>query len=421
MTTSRTGSKISRGLLPIIILAVAVLIALALKFSKVKPEPVVVPEKAWLVAIQKVEPSSYSPSLTLYGKVESLWSTTLTAAVSADIQTVEVIEGDEVRKGDLLLSLDDQDVRLQLLQREAELKEAEAAIVAEHRKHQNNLESLPRDKRLLALTRNEVSRLLGLVKKKISAKTALDSARQASERQAIALSSRQQAVDDHQTRLVQVEARHARAKALRDQALRELERCKVVAPFNGRISRLRVSPGKRARTGDPLVELYDIDALVVRAQVPGRYLSKIRAALENNVTLHAKGLIDGKAVNTKLRSMAGEVVSGSSGVDGLFEIQGNAADVQQGRFVQLDLKLPAQDSLIALPHEAIYGADRIYIVDTDNRMHAIQIKRMGEIRLSQGESRVLVQSPELSKGSHVVTTQLPNAINGLLLRIATDK
>ena len=108
-----------------------------------------------------------------------------------------MVEGDRVAKGEVLVRLDDRDERLELAQREAELKQAEARIATEITRHKANLDALPREQSLLKLTRGEVSRLQDLVKKKVGAQSALDTARQALERQAIALSVRQQAVDEH--------------------------------------------------------------------------------------------------------------------------------------------------------------------------------------------------------------------------------
>ena len=59
---------------------------------------------------------------------------------------VAVVEGDRVAKGQVLVRLDDRDARLQLLQREAELRQAEARIAAEQLRHEANLETLPRER-----------------------------------------------------------------------------------------------------------------------------------------------------------------------------------------------------------------------------------------------------------------------------------
>jgi multidrug resistance efflux pump len=402
----------------VVILLAAGAAAAALIASKPKPKPVSVAERAWLVGTETVVRARHAPSVTLYGRVESLWSSELTAGVAADVQEVAVVEGDKVDRGTVLARLDDRDERLELAQREAELRQAEARITSELSRHQFDLEALPKEQSLLDLTRSEVARLLDLVKKKVGAQSALDTARQAAEKQAISLSVRRQSIDEHPARLAEVEAARDRAAALRDQALLDLERCEVRAPFNGRVARVMVSPGRRVRVGDPLVSLYDTDELVVRAQLPSRYLPAIRAAMASGEDLSVHGIIDGVGVKARLRSLAGEAADGTGGVDGLFTVVEGGLDVSQGRFVRLELALPARDDLIALPHESVYGTDRIYILDAESRMRPYQVRRVGETRLESGETRVLVRAPDVEEGATVVTTQLPNALDGLLVRTA---
>ena len=409
-----------RWWLPPLILLLAGAAAAALIASKPKPKPVTVAERAWLVAAETVAARRYRPGVTLYGRIESLWSSQLTAGVAADVREVAVVEGDRVAKGQVLVRLDDRDARLQLLQREAELRQAEARIAAEQLRHEANLETLPRERQLLALTRGEVARLQDLVTKKVGAQSQLDTARQAVEKQAIALSARQQAVDEHPSRLAEVEGVLARAAALRDQAILEVERCEVRAPFNGRIVEVMVSPGRRTRVGDPLVDLFDTDALVLRAQLPARHLPVVRAARAAGEPLIVHGEIDGVSISGELRSLAGEATSGTGGVDGLFTVTTGADEVSQGRFVRLELALPETGGLIALPHEALYGTDRIYTIDEQSRMRPQRVERVGEWRDPDGDIRVLVRAVDLPDGARVVTTQLPAALDGLLVRVAGE-
>ena len=409
-----------RWWLPPLILLLAGAAAATLIVSKPKPKPVTVAERAWLVAAETVAARRYRPGVTLYGRIESLWSSQLTAGVAADVREVAVVEGDRVAKGQVLVRLDDRDARLQLLQREAELRQAEARIAAEQLRHEANLETLPRERQLLALTRGEVARLQDLVTKKVGAQSQLDTARQAVEKQAIALSARQQGVDEHPSRLAEVEGVRARAAALRDQAILEVERCEVRAPFNGRIVEVMVSPGRRTRVGDPLVDLFDTDALVLRAQLPARHLPVVRAARAAGEPLIVHGEIDGVSISGELRSLAGEATSGTGGVDGLFTVTTGADEVSQGRFVRLELALPETGGLIALPHEALYGTDRIYTIDEQSRMRPQRVERVGEWRDPEGDIRVLVRAVDLPDGARVVTTQLPAALDGLLVRVAGE-
>ncbi|MDJ0741466.1 MAG: HlyD family efflux transporter periplasmic adaptor subunit, partial [Gammaproteobacteria bacterium] len=281
-----------------------------------------------------------------------------------------------------------------------------------------NLEALPRERQLLALTRGEVTRLRDLVQKQVGAQSQLDTARQAAERQAIAVTARQQAVDEHAARLAELEAARARSTALRDQAQLELERCEVRAPFNGRVAQVLVSPGRRVRAGDPLISLYSTDEMIVRAQLPSRHLPAVRAAIADDRRLQAGALIDGVPFVATLRSLAADAVDAAGGVDGLFDIvRSDTLPVDQGRFVRLDLEMPASDGLVALPREAVYGSDRVYRIDADSRMRGLRIERVGELRLDGGESRLLVRMPDLPADARIVTTQLPNALDGLLVRV----
>ena len=117
----------------------------------------------------------------------------------------------------------------------------------------------------------------------------------------------------------------------------------------------------------------------------------------------------------RLLRLAGEVQNG--GVEGLFAVDEGAERLPQGRFVRFDLALPAQSDLLALPYEAIYGGDRVYRVDDQSRLRPVFVERVGEVR--DGEhTRVLVRSTTLVPGDRVILTQLPNAVDGLLVQIA---
>ena len=72
-----------------------------------------------------------------------------------------------------------------------------------------------------------------------------------------------------------------------------------------------------------------------------------------------------------------------------------------------------------LPYEAIYGTDRIYRLEGE-RMRTLQVERVGEQRGLDGSARVLVRSPELKAGDEIVITQLPNAMDGLRVRVAEE-
>jgi multidrug resistance efflux pump len=416
-TTKTLAGRWRRRLLPLVVLGLAGAVAAGLVATRPEEPVVEIAERLWLVDVETVRQGRHSPTLSLFGRIESRWSGRLTAGLSADVAETLVVEGEGVAAGQVLVRLDDRDARLQLAQREAELAQADARIAAEMRRHQADREALPREAELLALVRSEVERLRGLVRNKVGAQSQLDTARQAVERQAIALAVRQQAVDEHAPRLAELEAARARAAALRDQAALELDRCTVRAPYDGRIADVLVAPGQRVRNGDPLLELYSTGNLFIRAQLPGRHLPAVRQALADGERLLASADLDGQRIEARLRGLAADAGDATGGVDGLFDlVDGSGQTLDQGRFVRLEMVLPAIDGLVVLPFEAIYGSDRVYRVDEENRMRGLRVERVGEITGSDGETRLLVSSPAFAQAVRIVTTQLPNAVDGLLVR-----
>jgi len=395
-------TNIKKLLIPLIVLGVAAVIFVLLIKTKPESKPVVITEKAWPVAAQTVTPGRVAPELTLYGRIEAQWDSQLTAAVAADVAEVPVREGGSVAAGELLVRLDDADVRLRLAQ-------AEARIASEQSRHQANVEALPRERNLLALVRKELERAQDLLSKKLASQSALDTARQAVDRQAIAVSAREQSILQH-------DASMAELQAARDQASLDLARTNIRAPFAGRIAQLMASPGQRVRVGDPLVNIYDTDSLLVRAQIPDSQLAQVRDAVAAGATLAASGELDGRPLQAVLQRLAGEVGQGG-GIAGLFRVQQPDDGVRPGRFVRLTLTLPPREDLLALPAQALYGLDRIYLIDAEQRLRAQPVKHVGDLRSPDGTSQVLLQASGLPEGSTVLTTQLPNAVEGLKVSI----
>jgi multidrug efflux pump subunit AcrA (membrane-fusion protein) len=192
----------------------------------------------------------------------------------------------------------------------------------------------------------------------------------------------------------------------------------VLAPFDGRITRVEVAVGDRVRPGDSLVSLYDLEALEVRAQIPSRHLARVRGALSEGAELTAVATLDGRPLELRLDRLGGAAATASGGVDALFKLERTSALLTLGRTVALNLRLPREQGVVELPFEALYGLDRIYRLQGD-RMQGVRVERVGE-RRSGPNSRVLVRSADLQAGDRVVVTQLPNAMDGLRVQVRVD-
>ncbi len=176
-------------------------------------DPSVVQEKVWPVSAVTVERSYEAPELQLFGRVETPRHARISSAIGAEVMQVHVAEGQQVRAGDMLVSLDAEEQDLQLRQREADLVESESSLAALERDFVTELEVLQHMRDLLALTEAKAQRLRTLYGKQLIATEQLENIQQEVARQGIEVARQQALVDKHPQRLRTAQAELQRASA----------------------------------------------------------------------------------------------------------------------------------------------------------------------------------------------------------------
>lgn len=409
------SSPLRRFLVPVAILALAVGGFYALKSTGPKGEPAKRQEKVWPVTAMAIQLGSHRPVLRLIGRVETPHLARLTAAVSAEVKELHYLEGDVVAAGAVLMVLDDSDYVLLVRQRKSELAEVEAQIASENQRYRTDQEAIRYERSLLELSERAVERALNLEKKSLGSSSQADEARMARQQQALAITQRQFAIREHDARLGRLEAQKDRAGALLSRALLDLDRTRISAPFRGRIARTRVAPADRVRAGDALADVYDLESLEIRAQIPDRWLPTVRATLASGEPLPARIRLGDQTLDASLNRLSGEVESGGGGQDGLFRITAGGERLPMGQTLSVELSLPAVDTTAVVPAEALYGIDRVYRI-VDGHLERLKVTRHGKTR-DDGDERVVISASGLRQGDQVVTTQLPNAMPGLKVSV----
>ncbi len=425
----QNGRSVLKKTVPLLlILGLAVGGAMLLVTTKPRTPPPESEEKVWVVTTQTAAPARHFPVITLYGRIESARSSRLTSSLSSEVIDVLCKEGQRVSKGQALVRLDERDAQLRLQQQSAELAEIRTLIASETHRFDYDQRILASERKLQLLAQQEVERAQRLKEGKLAAQARIDEAQQIKLRQDIAVAQRQLAVQDHEARLARLQAQLKKAESLQALAKLDVERSLLSAPFDARITQVPASPGNRTRPGEVLVELYALDALQVRAQIPTTKLAAVETALNNGHPLTAWALTGTRQrLELQLSHLAGDIKPGRGGRDGLFELKTPATDPAIGDIVSLQLQLPAVDNSLTLPREALYGNDRIYTI-SDGRLKGHRVERLGETldnnpgspfaTLSSAENTnwLLVRSASITPGSLIVTTQLPNAVEGLKVR-----
>jgi hypothetical protein len=166
------------------------------------------------------------------------------------------------------------------------------------------------------------------------------------------------------------------------------------------------------------LNIYNPDALEVRTQIPTRYVQSVRQALSADQSMPATITADEAQLGARLLRIAGQTRQGTGGVDSFLGFTDVPDGIRLGMTVSVELDLPPEPDVIAVPAEAMSGPDQIFKV-VDSRMQVVPVERVGEQHLPDGASRVLVRSAQLADDDQIIVTKLSNAMNGLLVRAAT--
>ena len=404
----------TKFLLPIVIIVAAVFLFNYLKNSKPKAPANLVTEQVWGVASHLVELQDIAPVVTLYGAVEAAETAQLSSTVSAFVTQVDVSRGDSVTKGQKLVVLDDSELRLTLAQRKASLRDVEARINSEINSNKTNKQALVIEQQLQAINQKNFERQQQLVAQKVAPASRLENATRALQQQQLSLLNRKNTIADHPNRIAQLQSQLTQSEIQLQFAELDLQRAHIIAPFDGRVLSVDTASGNHVRNGDKVVKLYNVQSLEVRSQIPTRYLPMMQTT-DSGEGLKASIIHRGQTHRLTLDRLSAQASSSQGGIDAFFSL-GGSKDIEVGRNLQVNVKLPIEPNVVALPELAIYGQNRIYRI-IDQRLEAISISRIGDWTSPTGERLTLVRSAELRSGDSILTTQLPNAVTGLLVEM----
>jgi HlyD family secretion protein len=228
------------------------------------------------------------------GKIEPIQNLEAHAPIATTVKRLLVKEGDHVRKGQLLLQLDDADIRLQAARAQEQIKAAQA--------QQSVLSTGGTQEEVLTLNSQllKARSALGAAQRNLDSLRRLQTDGAASPgevRQAeVTLHSAQADVtlldqkkkDRYsQPEIARVNAQAAEAQAAYDAAEDALGKSSVRAPFDGMVYALPVKQGAFVQAGDLLLQEADLSRVLVRAFVDEPDIGRLHVGQKVEVTWDA--------------------------------------------------------------------------------------------------------------------------------------
>lgn len=208
------------------------------------------------------------------GKVEPVQNFEAHAPIATTVKRLLVKEGDHVRKGQLLLELDDSDIRTRALRAQAQIKTAQANLAAtKNSGTQEELITLGTQLIKARSARDFAQRNLDAYRRlQQQGAASPGEVRHAEETLASAqadVSMLEQKQKDRYSppEIARTVAEAAEAQAAYEDAVDALSKSSVHAPFGGTVYSLPVKQGAFVQTGDLLVQEADLSKVLVRAFV----------------------------------------------------------------------------------------------------------------------------------------------------------
>ncbi|WP_084456588.1 efflux RND transporter periplasmic adaptor subunit [Desulfogranum mediterraneum] len=390
-TPRRTGGqRLLAAALVVLVLLAGLVAAWAILHSSPKARRSPPPRRQTPVAVQEVRATTLTPELTTLGTVLSSRRLSLAPAISGTVLWLnpKLIPGGRLRKGELVLRLDDREYQLARARRRNQLEQASMDLRLEQGSQ--------------AVARREYQLIQQLSETDLS-KAPLD----------LALREPQLA-----------KARAAEATARTEVALAELdlERTSLVAPFNGLVLEKQVALGAQLNRQSVIATLVGTDHYWVRVTLPQEQLAKIQ--LPSPGQPGAEVLIQGLGDQQGRPPRRGQLIRllGEVDPDGLLarlliEVdQPLAADAGQAPLLlgsTVSVRIPALplENVFPIPRGALHGPDTLLIATPDQTLEI----RTVNVAWLNGDLAYVAQG--LENGELVITSPLSAPIPGMELAL----
>lgn len=267
------------------------------------------------VVVQSAELRAAPERLTTIGAASPIAAIAIKSRIESVVETIHFAEGQEVKAGDLLFTLDDRQLRAQLAQAEANQE---------------------RDRAQLEKAQADVRRYTELVRRDAVARQQFDGAISA----AAALEAT-------------VKANEAAIQSARV----ALGYTRLYAPMDGRTGAVAARPGASVRPADSaaLVTLTQLRPINVQFNIPERYLGQMRQALAAGPVTVQASIAGDKAPpeDGRLIFIDSQVDVQSGTILAKAEFANAATRLWPGQFVDVSIVLRVEQNVVTVPADAV--------------------------------------------------------------------
>lgn len=188
-----------------------------------------------LVETETVQSMEFHNQITLVGRTEAVARSRIVAEVSGRVVAIDAPEGNAIRSGEILVSIDARRIRYALDAKRAEVAQAKAQS---------------------ELSDKDLERAIGLFKQDLISEGRMDA---------------------DQANATRAQEWHKQKLAEQKQLELDLANCSIRAPYNGFTARKLIDVGEWVGPGTPVYQMVDLSTVKVIVDLPERYFGHVVA------------------------------------------------------------------------------------------------------------------------------------------------
>ena len=328
------------------IAAITILFVWLLVWTKPQPEAKLQQLAPVKVVLAEVQKRFVQPYEIITGRLQPIKTAQARFEVAGKVVSRNIEPGTHVIAGTTLMQLDDSDYRDQLQQVAAELTIEQQGVGRD-----KNLFKFAQNN--LLLQQQEEQRLQRLVERNLIAQSQLDSTRQRVFDLQAEVARLEYSVATNNARVRMKQAQH-------DIAKRNLERTKLVAPFDGVVNEVFIDEGDYVNANEVALTLADVSQFDVQLDVRGDVIAGLQLSQQVNVRINnieVSGNIVALQLDPDVNTNTHQV-----------RVRVPSKNVQSGLLAAVYMPLSVQSESVLIPVSAVlnqFGKSYAYSVENN--------------------------------------------------------
>jgi len=371
-----------RAVVSVVVLGIGIGIAMLLTATAPAPGTVDVGDAALPVIGIELQPEPIAREWSGYGTIEAVDMAMVPSRVATTVLEVprSVRAGVEVAAGTVLARLDPSDYERQAEASRKQLREVQAELDRIRTEETMLVSRRELASRELELAASDLERVRDARERGAALPREIDIAEQKVLAVRRAMLILEEASDLLPVRRGAAEARIDQLEAAADLALSQVERCEVVAPFDGVIAEVLVTEGEQVVPGSPIVRLLDPDRLELPLRIPATARGRVQVG--DRVVVHRT--VRGEPRAGRVIRIAPEDEPGSRTMTVYVDLDESTHEFVPGLFVAGRVVESAAPSRIVVPRRSIRN-QRLLAV-RDGRIEHLPVRSLFALSEPRPES-----------------------------------